>query len=119
MNEFLTTEENAGVQAPDTEFYLGTVTAWSNDTGVEIQLDGQDSPMTKRFKMLQIPRPVHTGERVVIMKQSGTYIVLGVVGSPNSWQKIPDLASTASTTDIINKINAILAWLRTQGILWT
>ena len=75
--------------------------------------------MTKRFKMMQIPRPIHTGERVIVMKQAGTYVILGVLGMPNSWQRIPDLATTASTADIIAKINAILAWLRTQGILWT
>lgn len=119
MNELLTQEENAGAQAPVTEFYLGTVTAWSNADGVQIQLDGQDAPMTKRFKMMQIPRPIHTGERVIVMKQAGTYVILGVLGMPNSWQRIPDLATTASTADIIAKINAILAWLRTQGILWT
>lgn len=120
MIEFLTHgEENAGFQAPETEFYLGTVTAWNNDTGVQIQLDGQDAPMTKRFKMMYMCRPLKVNARVVIMKQAGTYIVLGEIGLPNSWKSIPNLASSASTTDIINKINELLAWLRTQGILWT
>lgn len=120
MNEFLTTgEESAGAQAPETEFYLGTVTAWSNDTGVEIKLDGQDQAMTKRFKMMYMCRPLKVNSRVVVMKQSGTYIVLGEIGKPNSWKSLDDLANNASTADIISKINSLLAWLRTQGILWT
>ena len=119
MDEELITEQAAGAQPPETDFYLGTVTNWSNADGVQIQLDGQDQAMTKRFKMMQIPRPIHIGERVIVMKQAGTYVVLGVLGMPNSWRRIPDLATTATTADIIEKINAILAWLRTQGILWT
>lgn len=120
MNEFLTTtEETAGAQAPETEFYLGTATGWSNADGVQIKLDGQDQAMTKKFKMMYMCRPLKTNARVVVMKQSGTYIVLGEIGKPNSWKSIPDLSSSASTTDIINKINDLLSWLRTQGILWT
>jgi len=53
------------------------------------------------------------------MKQSGTYIVLGEIGNPNSWKNITNLADSASTADIIAKVNEILAWMRTQGILWT
>lgn len=119
MSEFLTAEETAGAKAPETEFFLATATAWSNAEGVQIKLDGQNQPMTKRFKMMYMCRPLKTNARVVVMKQSGTYIVLGEIGLPNSWQNLPDLASNASTTDIINKINAILAWMRTQGMLWT
>ena len=120
MNEFLTTgEESAGAQAPVTEFYLGTVTNWHNDTGVAIKLDGQDQAMTKRFKMMYMCRPLKINSRVVVMKQSGTYIVLGEIGNPNSWKSLDDLANNASTADIISKINSLLAWLRTQGILWT
>ena len=120
MNEFLTsTEETAGAQAPETEFYLGTATGWSNADGVQIKLDGQDQAMTKKFKMMYMCRPLKTNARVVVMKQSGTYIVLGEIGNPNSWKSIDDLANNASTADIISKFNSLLAWLRTQGILWT
>ena len=119
MNEFLTsTDETAGFQAPETEFYLGTVVTWHNDTGVQIKLDGQDEAMTKRFKMMYMCRPLKVNSRVVIMKQSGTYIVLGEIGNPTSWKGIADLSSNASTSDIINKINDLLSWLRTEGILW-
>lgn len=111
--EIIKTEENK------TEFFLGKVTAWSNATGVEVQLDGQDSPMTKRYKMMLMCRPLHTGTRVVVMKISGSYIVLGEISNPNSWQSLPDLASGASLSDVIAKVNSILSWMRTQGMLWT
>jgi len=119
LDEFLTTDEQAGAQAPKTEFYLGTVTAWSNDTGVAVKLDGASAAMTKRYKMMYMCRPLHVNSRVVVMKQSGTYIVLGEIGNPNSWKNITNLADSASTADIIAKVNEILAWMRTQGILWT
>lgn len=102
-----------------TEFYLGTVRGWSNSAGVQIQLDGQNQAMEKRFKMMYMCRPLPVGARVVVMKQSGTYIVLGEIGLPNSYKRINDLTSTATTADIIAKVNEVIAWMRTQGIFWT
>lgn len=101
------------------EFYLGTVKAWSNNTGVQIQLDGQDAPMTKRYKMMLMCRPLNIGARVGVLKHSGTYIVLGEISNPNSWNRIQDLASTATLADVITTVNTILAWMRTQGMLRT
>lgn len=109
----------AGDAAPETEFFLATVNSWSNATGVKFTLDGEDGPVQKGYKMMLMCRPLHVGARVVVMKQSGTYIVLGEISLPNSRQSLPDLPSTASTADIISKVNSILAWMRTQGMLWT
>lgn len=82
MDEVLRQQADIGGQA---EFYLGTVVAWSNSTGVQIRLDGQDSAMTKRYKMLMMSQPPpKVGARVVVMKQSGTYIVMGEIGNPNA-----------------------------------
>ena len=120
MPEFLTNENpEAGAKAPDTEFYLGTVSTWSSSNGVEITLDGQSAHMTKRFKMLLTGRPLPLGSRVVVMKQSGTYIVLGQISNPVGYNTIPDLPSNATTANIISKINSLLAALRTQGVIWT
>lgn len=119
MNEILAQEESAGAQAPVTEFYLATVITWSNATGVQIKIDGQDQAMTKRYKMMLMCRPLHVGARVVVMKQSGTYIVLGEIANPNGWKSIADLPTTAGTAIIIAKINEIIAWMRTQGMVWT
>lgn len=117
MSEFYT-DETAGAQAPETEFYLGTVTTWSNTNGVEVQLDGQSAAMTKRYKMLYVSRELPIGARVVVMKQSGTYIVLGEIGLPKSYYHPADLPNNASTADIISKVNAILAALRSEGVIW-
>lgn len=118
MDELISPETASG-EVHGAEFYLGTVGSWSNAEGVEITLDGQSAPMTKKYKMMLMCRPLKRGARVVVMKQSGTYIVLGEVSLPNSWTSISDLSTGASTSTIAAKVNEILAWMRTQGILWT
>lgn len=66
------------------EFLLGTVTAVSQENGLRIRLDGQDAAMSKYYKMLASGGNVpETGARVVVMKHSGTYIVLGKIGIPS------------------------------------
>lgn len=100
------------------EFFLGTVKAWSNAAGVQVQLDGQDSPMTKRYKMMLMCRPLHIGTRVVVMKHSGTYIVLGEISNPNSYREISTLASGATLETTISKVNEIINWMKTQGMAW-
>lgn len=114
MNEEIILEDKS-----PTEFFLGTVKAWSNDTGVQIQLDGQDAPMTKRYKMMLMCRPLSVGARVGVIKHSGTYIVLGEISNPNSWKRIPSLETTATLEDVITTVNTILAWMRTQGMLYS
>lgn len=100
------------------EFYLGTVKAWSNAAGVQIQLDGQDSPMTKRFKMMLMCRPLKVNARVVVMKHSGTYIVLGEISNPNSHRDITTLATNATLATTVEKVNEIISWMKTQGMVW-
>lgn len=120
MDEFLIGEiPEEGNAPPETAFYLATVGAWSNADGVSIKIDGEDEFSTKRYKMMYMCRPLHNGARVVVMKQSGTYIVLGEIGNPNSWKSITDLSSSATTATIISKVNEIIAWMRTQGMVWT
>ena len=113
MDEEIITQENG-----NTEFFLGTVISWSNATGVQIQLDGQDSAMTKRFKMMLMCRPLKVGSRVVVMKHSGTYIVLGEVSLPNSYREISTLASGATLATTVSKVNEIINWMKTQGMTW-
>lgn len=102
----------------EAEFYIGTVKAWSNSTGVEIQLDGQDNAMTKRFKMMLMCRPLKVGARVVVMKHSGTFIVLGEISLPNSHRNITTLASDATLATTVSKVNEVINWMVTQGMVW-
>lgn len=113
MDEEIIRDEKSGA-----EFFIGTVKAWSNAAGVQIQLDGQDSPMTKRFKMMLMCRPLKLGARVVVMKHSGTYIVLGEISNPNSYKEIATLASGATLETTVSKVNEIINWMKTQGMTW-
>lgn len=66
------------------EFFLGTVTAVRSADGIKIKLDGEDESMAKYYKMLVNGADWPTvGSRVVIMKHSGTYVVMGKIGTPN------------------------------------
>lgn len=113
MDEKVIREEKS-----EAEFFLGTVKAWSNADGVQVQLDGQDSPMTKRYKMMLMCRPLKLNSRVVVMKHSGTYIVLGEISNPNSYKEISTLASDATLATTVSKVNEIINWMKTQGMAW-
>lgn len=61
------------------EFYLATVKRWNSTTKeANIQLDGQDSMSSKSYKT--ICGAVSVNKRVVVMKHSGTFVILGVIG---------------------------------------
>lgn len=59
-------------------FYLATVSSVGTD-GVYFTLDGQTAPTQKGYKRLQNGQTLQAGARIVVMKQSGTYIVLGEI----------------------------------------
>lgn len=125
LTEILRTEHGAEdggkeVQLPETvpEIFLGTVNSWNISTGVQITLDGEDAPMTKRYRQMLMARPLQVGARVAVMKLSGTYVVLGEISNPRSIWRPADLATTADLAAVISKVNTILAALRDQGVLW-
>ena len=62
------------------EFYLGTVNT-SDSSGAEITLDGQSEPMEKRYKCLKTGQALSADARVMIVKLSGTYVVLGEIAA--------------------------------------
>ncbi len=67
-----------------TEFFLGTVTYWSwTDKTAKIRLDGQDTAMSKSYKTMC--GMVNPGDRVIVMKHSGTYIVLGQLSNGSTF----------------------------------
>lgn len=75
MDEILLPQEEKAEES-GTEFFLATV-ANKNSEGVTLIFDGQEDATQKRYKMLASLMPPLVGDRVVVMKQSGTYIVLG------------------------------------------
>ena len=100
------------------EFFIGTVNNWTSADGAVIQLDGQASPSTKAYKVLQTSRPVYPGRRYLIMKQSGTYIVLGEIGMPTTWQRIATVDPSADLSTVIARLKLVIVTLRNQGILY-
>lgn len=58
------------------ELYLATVVSYSSSTGVKIRLDGEETGMEKSYKRLY-GTTYSAGQRVLVAKMSGTYIVIG------------------------------------------
>ena len=73
MNE--ETEQKQNV----TEFYLATVVSGDATNGYKLQFAGESSAKNKSYQMLKngTVSTYSSGTRVVVMKISGTYIVLG------------------------------------------
>lgn len=78
MDDLFLQENPAGSGEHGAEFYLATVVTNSGGK-VKIKLDGQDTAMTKYFNSMCGPLVADT--RVVVMKQSGTYVILGPVSN--------------------------------------
>ena len=55
------------------EFYLATVVQVAT-TGIRIQLDGESQALEKPYRRIYT---VRTGDRVLVLKMNGTFIVIG------------------------------------------
>ena len=94
MNEFiLSAETGAGPGDHSVEVFLATVGS-SNSSGVTLIFDGAESATTKRFKCIG-PRP-SANDRVAVLKQAGTYIVLGAVTAGGSGSEETEVITTIS-----------------------
>ena len=65
------------------EIYLGTVSA-SDSSGIQLTLDGETEPMTKRYRQILTGTTIPVGARVAALKISGTFVVLGQLSAPES-----------------------------------
>ena len=77
-------------QAPETslpetvpELYIGTVASVTGE-GIELTLDGQTEPMQKKYRQLITGQALQEGARVLAVKISGTYVILGEIGTPDT-----------------------------------
>lgn len=95
MPDFFEQLIRAGDEKQNTEFYLATVSTVSDANGVTFTLDGQSSATTKAYKTLLTGNELTAGDRIVVMKHSGTYVVLGAIGNPED-----DLKYTTTFSDI-------------------
>lgn len=111
MDELIQSKKGTNV-----EFYLGEVTSYTIG-GVKVRLDGEESGMNKQYKMLKTGKPLVVGDRVVVMKMSGSYVILGALDKPATKSSISNLETTASTGIIALRFNSLLSALRAQGII--
>ena len=113
MDEFALTEAiNEGNKAPETEFYIATVVA-ANSNGARLRFAGETGAGSKYYKKLSSAN-VSTGDSVVAMKQSGTYVVLGSIGGSGGsgtyiTNNISEIATAASGITITE------AWYAQSG----
>lgn len=78
MDEFI--EPKAKIE---TEFFLATVAEVDDEDGISIIPEGQTSATGKKYKMLiNGGFTPEAGDRVVVLKQSGTFVILGKIGYP-------------------------------------
>lgn len=113
MDEFISTENNG-----QAEFYLATMTSGTMNEGISFTIDGQSSPTSKKYKMLLTGKePPRTGDRILVMKISGTYIVLGKIGMPGYWWKFAPITTSDYTIQILaDKIDYIYQMFADTGI---
>lgn len=77
-----TREARASGQSVPATFFLATLASVSTTEGVTIIPDGQDEAVPKKYKCLAGSGLLSSGDRVVVMKHSGTCVVLGKIGMP-------------------------------------
>lgn len=79
---------------------LGTVHARDNTQGLQIVIDGEEEPTTKKYAFLSTYSP-EVGDRVLIEEISDSYVVLGAVS------KTPNVhATTADEATIADAVKA-------------
>lgn len=89
-------------QSGPAQFFLATVASVTAAEGVTIIPDGQTEAVAKKYKVLTDgTAPPAVGDRVVVMRHSGTCVILGAIGEPE------DMDADARITDVENEITEI------------
>lgn len=68
----------AHVKGPENPLSLATIGAWSSGVGATLIFDGQTAATAKRYKRLSTYTPT-AGDRVLVAKISGSYVILGKI----------------------------------------
>ena len=80
---------------------LGTISAVDNDNGLQLTIDGEDAPTTKKYTYVASYVPT-ANDRVLIEEISGSYVIMGKVISDVASSGIArqaDAATTATVSD--------------------
>lgn len=83
---------------------LGKVQARDNNAGLQIVIDGEDEPTTKKYHYLASYVPA-AGDRVLIEEIGDSYVVIGKVIDTYSDSGIARRASTAASADSAKNAN--------------
>lgn len=98
------------------EFLTATVGAVKS-TGVTLKFPGAAEAGNKVYKCIA-GAPIKVGDRVVLIPDSGTYVVVGrLAGKPGGGWNIPELESSATLASAITWINAITSALEGLGMI--
>lgn len=79
---------------------LGTISAVDNDNGLQLIIDGEDDPTTKKYTYMASYVPT-ANDRVLIEEIGGSYVIMGKV--------ISDMASSGIARQADNATNAVNA----------
>lgn len=81
-NPFFDAEESTGTEGQDgQDFRLAAVYSVNTEnTAVQLLLDGTSTPTQKYYKALTGAWPLAPDDRVIALKMSGTYVVVGKIG---------------------------------------
>lgn len=79
---------------------LGTISAVDNDNGLQLIIDGEDDPTTKKYTYMASYVPT-ANDRVLIEEVGGSYVIMGKV--------ISDMASSGIARQADNATNAVNA----------
>lgn len=77
-NSFYT--ESSGTDKQDSFLLAAVYSVNQAETAVTLLLDGTDTPTQKYYKVLTGAWPLQSDDRVVVLKMSGTYVVVGKIG---------------------------------------
>lgn len=75
MANIIIDNQNAGANLPD--LFLATVDNYNYTTGTTLILPGSNTPTEKRYKKISSISSLANGQRVLVAKVSGTYLILG------------------------------------------
>lgn len=75
---------------------LGTISAVDDDNGLQLIIDGEDEPTTKKYTYMASYVP-SANDRVLIEEISGSYVIMGKVISNKDLSGIARTAETATS----------------------
>ena len=94
---------------------LGTISAVDNDRGLQLIIDGEDLPTTKKYTYMQSYVPAQ-GDRVLIEEVGGSYVIMGkVISDFTESGKARNAETAVNATNATNAANATNAEKATKA----